>query len=154
MNRATIGRPSLRPLSEAFAQFRDRVAAAEIGRRLDLATSTISRDRRDIPMEAWAFAEVAELIRGDELLRHALESYLDSAHGAAAADPKHLAADLAREVQATADLHGAVMAAQADGKIDTRERAQIRQRILDRQGTDAALLRDLDAMDVREGVRQ
>jgi hypothetical protein len=139
----------LRPLSEAFAQFRDRIAAAEIGRRLDLSTSTISRDRKDSPVESWSFAE---LIRTDELLRHVLTDYLDGGHSSSA-DPRLLAADLAREVQATADLHCTVMAAQADGKIDPRERALIRQRILDRQNTDAALLRDLEAMDAREGAR-
>lgn len=152
MRHATNGRPSLRPLSEAFAQFRDRIAAAEIGRRLDLSTSTISRDRKDAPVESWSFAEVVELIRTDELLRHVLSDYLDGGHSSSA-DPRLLAADLAREVQATADLHCTVMAAQADGKIDPRERALIRQRILDRQNTDAALLRDLEAMDQREGAR-
>lgn len=151
MRHATIGRPSLRPLSDAFAQFRDRVAAAEIGRRLDLCTSTISRDRKDAPIESWSFAEVVELIRTDELLRHVLNDYLDGGHGCGTADPRLLAGDLAREVQATADLHATVMSAQADGKIDPRERALIRQRILDRQNTDAALLRDLEAMDAKGG---
>lgn len=150
MNRATIGRPALRFLADALEQFRDRVAAAEIGRRLDLPTSSVSRDRKDKPVAAWSFAEVIELARTDELLARAVREYLDDAHDAPACDPARLADDMGREIQATAELHSTVMRAQADGRVDARERALIRQRLMERQNADAAILRDMDAMDACE----
>lgn len=154
MSRAHNTRPSLRFLASAFEQFQERTAPAEIARRLDLSASTVSRDRRDKPILAWAFAEVLTLAQGDELLGRAVREFLDGdGAGFLAADPARLAADMGKEVQASATLHTAVMLAQADGKIDRHERVQIRQAIIDRQTTDAAILADLEAMDQREAVR-
>lgn len=155
MNRALSGRPALRFLAAAFEQFQERVAPAEIARRLDLSPSTVSRDRRDKPIVSWSFGEVIELARSDELLARAVREYLDGAcAGASLADPRRLATDMAEEIKASAELHSAVLVAQADGRIDAREREAIRQKIIDRQNSDAALLRDLEAMDVREGAHR
>jgi hypothetical protein len=154
MSRATIARPSLRFLADTLEQFRDRVAAAEIGRRLDLPTSSISRDRKDKAVVAWTFAEVIELARADELPNRAVREFLDDNAPGAVADPKRIATDVAAEIAASAKLHSTVLMAQADGEIDRRERALIRQAVIERQATDAALLADLDAVDQREGIRQ
>lgn len=153
MNRALSGRPSLRFLAAAFEQFQERTAPAEIARRLDLSPSTISRDRKDKPILAWSFAEVLMLAQGDELLGRAVREFLDDASGGPIADPKRIATDVAAEIAASAKLHSTVLMAQADGEIDSRERALIRQAVMERQSTDAALLADLEAIDRREGVR-
>ncbi len=152
MNHATPNRPALRSLAEAFEVFQERVPAAEIARRLDLSTSTISRERKDKPILGWSFAEVIALARSDELLGNAVREFL-SGGDIAGCDPQRLAADMDKEMEQTSELHRTVMRATADGKITPIERAQIRDAILVRQNTEAALLRDLEAMDQREGVR-
>lgn len=154
MNRANSDRPVLRFLAEAVEHFQGRTSPAEIARRLDLSCSTISRERKDKPIMSWAFAEVITLAKSDELLSRQVHEFLDGGQtGTANGSAARFAADMATEVRATAELHATVLLARGDGRLDATERAAIRQLILDRQNTDAAMLRDLDAMDAREGVR-
>lgn len=152
MNHATTNRPALRSLAEAFEVFQDRVSAAEIARRLDLSTSSISRDRKDKPIFGWSFAELLTLARSDEILGRAVRTFLDGGT-TAGCDPQRLAADMDKEMERTCEFHRTVMRAQADGKITAIERAQIRDALLARQNNDAALLRDIEVMDAHEGAR-
>lgn len=153
MNRATIASPALRSLSEVLEHFQDRVPAAEIARRLNLSTSTISRDRKDKPILTWSFEEVMVLARSDEMVGRAMRDFLDGAvSGTVLPDPKRFTADFALEISASARLHATVIEAMADGKIDARERALIREGAIDCENAIGAVLKNLEAMDAREAV--
>ena len=121
---------ALHVVAEAAEGVRDRNAAAEIGRHLGHATSTVTR-RGHLPVLEWSAAEVLRLARHDERLGAAVTAYIAAAPVAPRGDAAALPSDIAREITRGAALASAWVAASADGRLD---RAELR-RILDHAET-------------------
>lgn len=110
----------LHAVAEAAEGVRDRLAAAEIGRHLGHACSTITR-RGDLPVVRWPFAEVLTLARQDERLGSAVVALLTRAPQRPRGSSTDLPAAVCAELVQAAELAAAWVSANADGVIRRAE---------------------------------
>lgn len=137
--------PALRAIAEAAEACRDRLAAAEIGRLTEHATSTITRrEASALPVAQWPALDVLRLARVDGDLRKAIIGYLEH-QPALVGDPSSVVHDLCVEAQASAALSIEVRQSLADGVLTGREIDLILARIDERRKADETLARDLRA---------
>ena len=120
----------LHPVAEAGEGVRDRLAAAEVGRQLGHATSTVTR-RGSLPVIDWPASEVLRLALRDERLSAAIVAVLTNTPMPVRGSARALPADIAAEITRGADLAAAWVSASADGRLD---RGELR-RILDHAET-------------------
>ena len=142
---ATSCHESLRDIATTARDFRDRVAAADVGRRLDIPTSTVTRrDERHETILQWTASDFLTLARGDELLGRVVRDFLSGNKPAALGSVAAIVQDIADDIDSSSDLHRVAFKGIADGVLERHELISIRAAILRRQTTDANLLRDVD----------
>jgi hypothetical protein len=134
-------------IADCAATLLDRIPAAEIGRRLGHATSTITRRSGHAALGDplnWPAREFLTLAMSDEILGQAILDCLNSS--ARPLPMRSVVSDLMADCGASAAFHAQVMDALSDGRISPSEAAALRQRILERQEIEATALRSLAAV--------
>lgn len=135
-------------IAECAGALMDRIPAAEVGRRLGHATSTITR-RTGHPALGdvlnWPAREFLTLAMSDEILGQAVMDCLTS-NARNQLPARSVVSDLMADCGASAAVHAQVIDALSDGKISPVEAASLRQKILERQEIEATVLRSLAAV--------
>lgn len=115
---------ALHGVAEAAEGVRDRLAAAELGRRLGRATSTVTR-RESLPVIDWPASEVLRLARGDDRLHAAVVAYLTTSPAPVRGDASALPVDVSAQLTHAAALASTWVAVAADGRVDRDELRRI-----------------------------
>jgi hypothetical protein len=145
------GHPRLRALvAAALASYLRRVPQVEVARILGCADTTVYRRGDDL--RAWPADDLLSLAGHDVNLAEAL-ARCASGTAEPAGEPTRVLGELFEGLRASGERTAHIASVVADGQVSGAEARQVRERILRERRAEDRLLRDLAAIERREGGR-